>query len=279
MNTSISSLLLLIIISSLSTTSSGLFNDDNASTISLHPNEPNHRSLAADASNTKPYYTVREIDRKLEHIFPADVHIKIFNHQHPTKWYSVTIVSQGVYTGTASFLRLVKDRPGTPLLYSWIPKVKGDYEIIVHELGSKENNPYTPPMAGEYKFTVTDKQGYDSHVNIMHEIARMPPCQTVDNRQDLYTVWDGSWIGPNMHGNLPGMRTGWYFLPSKDMNCNIEYFTDEELRKNPEEKSIYILGSSKERGIFLSLVDMILDGEEKERLHDSVIAKCEFVCL
>jgi hypothetical protein len=134
-------------------------------------------------------------------------------------------------------------------------------------------------MEEEYRFTVTDKRGYDSHVNIMHEIARMPPCQTVDNRQDLYTVWDGSWVGPKMHRDVPGMRTGWYFLPSKDMHCNIEYFTDEELRRNPTEKSIYVLGSSKERGIFLSLVDMILDGEEKERLHDSVIAKCEFVCL
>jgi hypothetical protein len=77
-----------------------------------------------------------------------------------------------------------------------------------------------------------------------------------------------------MHANHPSMRTGWYFLPSRALFCRIEFFTDSELRQNPHEKSIYILGSSKERGVFLSLVDMLLDSKEKEHLNDSVIAKC-----
>ena len=137
------------------------------------------------------------------------------------------------------------DRPGTPLLYSWIPKFRGSYEIIVHELALRDTSSYTPPIEGEYKFNVVDKPGFDSRQFLLNEIDKMPPCSMVHDRIDLYTVWDGSWIGPNMHGGHTGMRTGWYFLPSRDMFCKIEYFTDQELRRNVDERSIYILGSSK----------------------------------
>lgn len=78
----------------------------------------------------------------------------------------------------------------------------------------------------------------------------------------------------NLHGQAPGMRTGWYFHPSSSLNCKIEYFTDRELRLNPTDKSIYILGSSKERGVFSSLVDMLLDTSEKQGTKHSVIGKC-----
>lgn len=79
---------------------------------------------------------------------------------------------------------------------------------------------------------------------------------------------------PNLHGQAPGLRTGWYFHPSPSLNCKIEYFTDREPCLNPTDKSKYILGSSKERSIFLSLVDMLLDSSEKQQTEHSVIAKC-----
>lgn len=166
------------------------------------------------------------------------------------------------------------NRPGNPLLYSWVPKFSGEYEIIVHELSIKGSFERTPQMEGDYTFTVEDKPGFDTRGMILDEIDSMPPCQTV-NRGDLYTVWDGTWLGPHLHGQISGMRNGWYFLPSSnDMNCKIEYFTNAELRANPEERSIYILGSSKERGVFLSLVDMLLDSNEKKHMDESVISKC-----
>ena len=231
-----------------------------------------HRSLQSTDRKEKPYFKVREIEREFGLTSPSDVHIKIYNHS-PDKWYSVTIVAQNEYTGVANFLRRLDDRPGNPLLYSWIPKMSGRYEIIVHELNTNGLSDKTPPMDGEYRFDVIDKAGVDSRQILLEQIVNMPPCQSV-NRGDLYTVWDGTWLGPQLHGHVSGMRNGWYFLPSSDMNCKIEYFTDADLRRNNDERSIYILGSSKERGVFLSLVDMLLDSDEKELMEQSVISKC-----
>jgi len=103
-------------------------------------------------------------------------------------------------------------------------------------------------------------------------IRSMRPCQTKDNL-NIYSQWDGDWLGPDfdLHEQV---RSGWSFLPSPRMNCKLETFTKEMLQAIPEKKSIYILGRSVERGVFLSLVDMLLDFKEAEKLKDSVINKC-----
>jgi hypothetical protein len=168
-------------------TASNITNEQFEATTSSH-----HRSLALSKS-TEPYFTTRLIERKFGFTSPCDVHIKIFNHA-PDKWYSVTVVSDNMYTGSATFLRRVDDRPGNPLLYSWTPVLSGDYEIIVHELGWKVGD-YTPPLMGDVStFSVVDKAGFDSRLFVVQEIERMPPCSTVE-RWDLYTHWDGIWIG------------------------------------------------------------------------------------
>jgi hypothetical protein len=82
------------------------------------------------------------------------------------------------------------------------------------------------------------------------------------------------WIGPDMHSPEDTLRNSWFFLPSEEMDCKIETFTENEFKLLQEEKRIYILGNSKERGIFLSLVDLLLDGEEKAKLKESVISQC-----
>ena len=101
----------------------------------------------------------------------------------------------------------------------------------------------------------------------------LPPCQNVQ-RMDVYTKWDGVWIGPDMHSPEDTLRNKWSFLPDGDVDCKIETFSDREFKLLTEEKRIYILGNSKERGIFLSLVDLLLDGEEKTELKESVISQC-----
>ena len=95
---------------------------------------------------------------------------------------------------------MVLDRPGTPLLYSWIPPLSGDFEVIVHELKRRmTGSAHFPIVKGqkgdEGRVKVVDKEGHNSQLQIVREIAHMPPCQTVQNRRDLYTVWDGSWLG------------------------------------------------------------------------------------
>ena len=58
------------------------------------------------------------------------------------------------------------------------------------------------------------------------------------------------------------------------MNCKVETFNTNDIRSIPKKRSIYILGTSIQRGIFLSLVDIMLDNAEKEQLSKSVIEKC-----
>ena len=58
------------------------------------------------------------------------------------------------------------------------------------------------------------------------------------------------------------------------MNCKVETFNTNDIRSIPKKRSIYILGTSIQRGIFLSLVDIMLDNAEKEHLSKSVIEKC-----
>ena len=84
----------------------------------------------------------------------------------------------------------------------------------------------------------------------------------------------GHWLGPDFALDN-SIRTGWSFLPSSDsMNCKVETFNTNDIRSIPKKKSIYVLGTSIQRGIFLSLVDIMLDNAEKEQLSNSVIAKC-----
>lgn len=101
----------------------------------------------------------------------------------------------------------------------------------------------------------------------------LPPCQNVQ-RMDVYANWDGMWIGPDMHSPGDTLRNNWFFLPDGNVDCKIETFGEREFRLLNEEKRVYILGNSKERGIFLSLVDLLLDGEEKAELAESVISQC-----
>jgi hypothetical protein len=57
------------------------------------------------------------------------------------------------------------------------------------------------------------------------------------------------------------------------MDCKLETFDTQSLRSLPKKKSIYILGRSVERGIFLSLIDIMLEEHEKG-IRDSVVGKC-----
>lgn len=234
---------------------------------------------------------MKKIDHDDFSTSPAEVQIKIINPK-PAKdfWYSVTVESHGNYTKTAMQLGEIQKLPNSAvndtrakheaesrnLLYSWQPITSGDYKIILHELSQDlviNLRAKTPPLSNPFHIHVKELQGDGTRSHIFNKIKELQPCQTVE-RIDLFTVFDGDWIGPHLNGGIQGLRNGWYFLPGREMNCKIEYFTSKDLTLIPEEKSIYIFGTSRERGIFLSLVDMLLDTKEKARMHDSEVAKC-----
>ena len=199
--------------------------------------------------------------------------IEIINIK-PRYQYSVTIESIGKYTGTATLTSQEKVK----LIYLWRPSFAATYEIQVHEL---ERNRYGPhvktPLIQPSPLSITISSSSDfvsGGIGSLIERAHMIPCQSVADIS-VFSAFDGDWIGPDVVGLDPEqLRTGWTFIPSRTMNCTFETFSQKDLSSIPEKKSIYVIGTSKERGVFLSLADLLLTDDEKVHIHKSVVGQC-----
>lgn len=217
-------------------------------------------------------------DTALHEIFmPNDVLITVVNPKPDCK-YSVTIVSQNKYTGTATLYEEQKTGPEIhQLQYSWKPVFPGEYQVLVHEVHALDGpERHRTPLIEPGRYPIFIKEGLATGAGLAQleeRIQDMPPCQTMRNKH-VYSHWDGDWLGPDFRLDN-SLRTGWSFLPSRDaMNCKIETFTPEMIQSIPTKKKIYILGRSVERGVFFSLVDLMLNTKEKEYLSRSTIGTC-----
>lgn len=101
--------------------------------------------------------------------------------------------------------------------------------------------------------------------------SRLPACQSLPNLFPLEGIWHGPESITSSDKENVRMRTGWNFEPAR---CNLEAFSQEELNATAKPITIAVLGSSIERGIFLSLIDMVTSRFEKTELADSRIRKC-----
>ena len=153
--------------------------------------------------------------------------------------------------------------------FSWKPIFPGQYDVLVHEI-DRGDNVKTLLIQPPHTFLVTELIA-GAGLSMLKDRLNMPPCQ-IRMAKNIYSHWEGDWLGPDFRLDN-SIRTGWSFLPSR-MNCKLETFDSQALRSLPEKKSIYILGRSVERGIFLSLADIMLDKNEKRELRASVIGKC-----
>jgi hypothetical protein len=229
------------------------------------------------ALSTETFYRIsNEIDHAHSAVFPSEIFLEIHNPKPTsTHWYAITIETYNRYSGRAKLLNVGPSiAEQSPLVYSWTPPFSAGFSIIVHELPVEPNeSDITVPFPIKH-VTVKNKLNLPGPWGLSVDRMRMlPPCQNVQ-RMDVYTSWDGAWIGPDMHSPMDRLRNNWFFLPSEKMDCKVETFTEYELKLLQEEKRIYVLGNSRERGIFLSLVDLLLDGEEKKDLQSSVVGQC-----
>ncbi|KAL3803053.1 LOW QUALITY PROTEIN: hypothetical protein ACHAW5_008812 [Stephanodiscus triporus] len=208
---------------------------------------------------------------------PSEIMIEVLNPE-PNCCYSVTILSHDLYTGSAMLLaggKFTTDKCPSGLrechlVYSWKPILPGRYDILVHKIDQSYHK--TPLIQPPHTFLVTELAAGVSLSMLEDRIMNMPPCQ-IRTENNVYSHWEGDWLGPNFQLEN-SIRTGWSFLPSSRMGCKIEMFDLQALRSLPEKKSIYILGRSVERGIFLSLADIMLEENEKVHLKDSIVGKC-----
>lgn len=194
--------------------------------------------------------------------------------------YSVTIQSYDKYTSSANFLGSTTTSLDEHVLlqYEWQPRYPGNYEVLVHKIVQEKwsrnsNTLSTSTLIHPSPFHISiDRLKENSSTE--HRSTKLLPCQLGDRH--VFSKWDGDWIGPSLQQpeNPNILRTGWSFIPSNEMNCTIETYSQDDIYDISEKKSIVILGSSIDRGIFLSLVDNLLTIEEKVHFEKSVVGKC-----
>ncbi|CAN0269222.1 unnamed protein product, partial [Scytosiphon promiscuus] len=90
------------------------------------------------------------------------------------------------------------------------------------------------------------------------------------------TFWrPGTWLSSNVASPAHGvLRNGWVFQPK---TCVYDTFSYEDLMRLSALKEptwLLILGGSVQRGVFLSLVDMVMAQGQKDNFRKNVVAKC-----
>ena len=160
-------------------------------------------------------------------------------------------------------------RGSSLMTFTFTPRYHGVYNLYVEEV----NMTSQLQLPGSPFRLVVRGESVDS-VQLSRRADSLPSCQTLPLKQPSWL--DGEWITRNRAGttNRGVLRSGWVFQPPW---CSFDTFTTEDIAvavNSFSPKKIAILGSSIDRGIFLSLVDLILAKEEKYHLHDSVIAQC-----
>ena len=187
----------------------------------------------------------------------------------PSSIYSVTIISYNKYTGAANLVSAKSNN----FVYEWQPPFPGEYEVLVHEImQSNEFHDRHSSLVQPSPFHISIDSLEDNSSNMHFKSpTNLIPCQSTGFYS--FSEWDGDWVGPALNPDNP-IRTGWSFLPSKKMNCSLETYSQEDIYGMNKKKSIYILGSSIDRGVFLSLVDILLSTNEKEHFSESIVGKC-----
>lgn len=108
------------------------------------------------------------------------------------------------------------------------------------------------------------------------DVGKLSLCGTDKEEVIEESFWKpGTWLSSRLaNANHGVLRNGWVFQPR---SCIHDTFTYEDLMllaSLEEETLILVLGSSIQRGIFLSLVDMVLAQGQKDSLQQSVLGKC-----
>ena len=213
---------------------------------------------------------------------PSKILIEIVN-PNPENYYSVTVTSYNSYTGSATLSNSWSNNDEfgmkNSLVYIWKPIFASSYDIIVREINqnSKDTTPLVSP--GVYPIYISEgKRAEGIGMSILNDrISNMPTCQSIitTNDNQVYSHFEGDWLGPNFGLDSSSLRTGWSFLPSSEtMGCKFDTYTPTLIQSIPTPKKIYIMGRSVERGVFLSLIDLMLSSSEKEHLANSKIGTC-----
>ena len=147
-------------------------------------------------------------------------------------------------------------RPPLPLHPSTNP-----VEVARHDEGR--------PIAGSpFSLTITGDSTLD--------VDELSLCGADEDEDIEESFWrPGTWLSSRLASADHGViRNGWVFQPK---TCVYDTFTHEDLMllaSLEEDTLILVIGSSVQRGVFLTLVDMALAQGQKDDISRSVVEKC-----
>ncbi|CAB1106329.1 unnamed protein product [Ectocarpus sp. CCAP 1310/34] len=148
----------------------------------------------------------------------------------------------------------------------------GDYLVYIDEVESSKKDEGVPILGSPFSLTIAgDAPTLD--------VNSLPVCSThEDTNKDIPdTFWrSGTWLSSNVASAAHGvMRNGWVFQPK---SCVFDTFSYEDLMLlaslDGEPTWLLVLGGSVQRGVFLTLIDMVLAAGQKHDIQSSVVQKC-----
>lgn len=183
------------------------------------------------------------------------------------------------------------------LIYVWIANTEHIFIAEVRNNGDGTlTASYSSDFVGTYLIYIDDillgekhAAGEDAGRPIMGspfvlEITGAPTAPDFDslplcvreNGGGVSSFWrPGSWVSSRVASAKHGvLRSGWVFQPE---DCVYDTFSYDELMAIASSDSptwVLVLGGSVQRGLFLTLVDMVLAKEQKHQLASSALHRC-----
>lgn len=148
----------------------------------------------------------------------------------------------------------------------------GEYLVHVEEVLVSRHDEGRPITGSPFSLTITGEPTLS--------IDELPVCSdssssssTVDIEE---TFWEpGTWVSSKLASAEHGVtRNGWVFQPKTCVHDTFTYDDIMLLASLEEETWLLVVGGSVQRGLFLTLVDMMLAAEQKMNLGKSVVQKC-----
>lgn len=165
------------------------------------------------------------------------------------------------------FIAEVVDNEDGTLTATYETSFPGQYSVHIEEVVLSNHDEGLPLVGSPFALTVSGDSALD--------VDSLPVCGTEQEDTESAFWRPGTWVSSNIASAEHGVaRDGWVFQPK---SCVYDMFSYEDLMllAGLEEPTwLLVLGGSVQRGIFLTLVDMVLAQGQKDYMDTSILAKC-----
>ena len=143
----------------------------------------------------------------------------------------------------------------------------GEYLITIEAVIYDNHDEGMPIKGSPFALTIAGEPAID--------IDALPTCSAEDESVAEGFWKPGTWVSSSIASSKHGVtRDGWVFQPKNCVHDTFSYDDLMLLASLSEPTWLLVLGGSIQRGVFLTLVDMILAQGQKDDMRTSIIDKC-----